>query len=967
MRGKTMNKKVSLTIALTMIFLTTFSIFASINTVSAVLPSDQDKLHPEWYTTVNGVLADDFYSLYPYELKSASFGFSKFGELIGIPQGMNMSDPKDWIGMDYDGRDPFCPNDTVPMNSWINGWYMWIEYTTTGGVAANKDRHLFAFAMFSDGNLWGGDWQWAQYPDGAPYGGRKTNGTCVTEPLTIIYHGPRRFVAQSVTHVFDKEGVATWPVVDVYITIIFNKDKKEIIILKDIKITIDKTHLYGKLNIQLSNREEYDLGPRTGYASFAHFFENEVDSKYDKYYETSPDLMHDVTDSRDSTGLALYTLANPLVEAGYIKVYVDGVFQPPTNYDVDYIAGTVTFRASYVPPVSTPEHPHTVTFKYKHFLGEIEGGNIYPDVAQVISADRKYVAWAGFWPEVSDYTVDGLRDWLHPLDEKTADMDTEPKQSPLVIGEWDFLLDHEMKEYRCVEVKGISNWHDADDTDAKMPYWVHGIENILDKEAHYQLEEVFAPWSLEDVFDKDTSRWVMKESGDGETTDYLLKLADMWPVKAMLPMWPNVTAGIFHWATGFPGMPPWPDPLAVPPPYAFTPWDHYCTDGERVLVNGVLMIPDMYVAKPAGPGYKFQEGDYRLWIGNDGNVYVNFTDAPPEGSEIKILFSINYGAWEWMVVGRDSAAIDSAGATLVAEETAVASPWTLDTPFKMAGLDMQDAIWGPDAPYVMSWIRGSVAPEADKVQVRPGNNYEPSRSHYRAEYFGPCHGKSGFKDDWSCHNDTVSPGVNDNLGQWRNGVPIASASIVTFGSPYANMATEYFNEFTDAYLDVGYGITGIYPGQIVALTCLNKPDMNTYLPEYDANGRQLTGYGVISTYKDINGTIGVTIWGYTGQDTYYTCWSILHSELLYLAGDMGESAEGVTTMILKFDYTLHPTDYCFVSIVEALGTISEYNAQLDINDHLPPNPPPTYYNAPFPWWPEDTWITDKIPTIHPDP
>ena len=92
----------------------------------------------------------------------------------------------------------------------------------------------------------------------------------------------------------------------------------------------------------------------------------------------------------------------------------------------------------------------------------------------------------------------------------------------------------------------------------------------------------------------------------------------------------------------------------------------------------------------------------------------------------------------------------------------------------------------------------------------------------------------------------------------------------------------------------------------------------------------------------------------------------MHSDVLELAWHLMPS--GVTTLILEFDYTLHPTDYCFVTIKEALGTISEFDAQACFLEHMPSAPEQTAAQIwlPFPWWPE-TWVTDKFPTIHKDP
>ena len=93
----------------------------------------------------------------------------------------------------------------------------------------------------------------------------------------------------------------------------------------------------------------------------------------------------------------------------------------------------------------------------------------------------------------------------------------------------------------------------------------------------------------------------------------------------------------------------------------------------------------------------------------------------------------------------------------------------------------------------------------------------------------------------------------------------------------------------------------------MSLTCWDK---NTYASS------STTGYAVITTYKDINGTVMFLIWGHWGRDTYYaTKW--FHEGG---AEQLQEAPEGLTTIILEIDYTIcEPA----VSIVECLGTISE--------------------------------------------
>jgi hypothetical protein len=485
------------------------TIFAPILLTNAVDSSS-------WYTTVNGVLDSDYYLLYPFAKKSVKVGFSKFGELIGIPATGNQSIQSQWIGLEYDGRDPFTPYDTIPLSSWINGWYIRIEYINP--TAANHDRKLYAFAMFADGSQWGGDWQYSATPSGSPHGGRKTNGSCVTDPLKILYNGPRRFIAQSVTHISDKEGESTWPVVDLTITMIFDKDMKQVILLKDVKITIAKMQLHDKINVQLSNREQYDLGPSTGYSSYAHYYAQEGVTCYGSDWHMEKNLTRDYEQHITSTsGQKVFTLIPPggaPLESGFLKIYDDGTFVDPTvtpaPYSINWVTKNVTFNAA---PVASSD----MKFVYKYRYKTESAWNQKYDIAQVISSDARYVAWTGLWPPVSDYTVDGILRFLNPLSQcNEADMSYEPKQSPLIIGEWDFLLDHSLLPmFRGVEVKGISDRHDANDVQ-------YGGSNYIDREARYQLDEVFQSWDLYDAIHKQEYRWLYKSTMASHTSEIQL-------------------------------------------------------------------------------------------------------------------------------------------------------------------------------------------------------------------------------------------------------------------------------------------------------------------------------------------------------------------------------------------------------------------------------------------------------------
>ncbi|HEY4674528.1 MAG TPA: hypothetical protein VIH48_00575, partial [Candidatus Bathyarchaeia archaeon] len=231
------------------------------------------------------------------------------------------------------------------------------------------------------------------------------------------------------------------------------------------------------------------------------------------------------------------------------------------------------------------------------------------------------------------------------------------------------------------------------------------------------------------------------------------------------------------------------------------------------------------------------------------------------------------GSYEWIVVGKDAATIDSLGAAYVTE----AFDSIKEIKVCAAGMDVNDTVYGTYAPFVM------------------GSASTGNRSDYRDSL-----GRSGLQDDW-CRSGTTP------------GYPISSSNMIFEGGPVAQLGTEYFNEFTDAFFASSTYVvnnTG-QSGKILALSCWAR----------NATG---SGYATIGVYKDLNGTIGLVIWGYDGQDTYYASkwfWDGIGGQpgIQYLQS----VNRGVTSIVLKITYPatdpLHPS----VSVVERLGTISE--------------------------------------------
>jgi len=311
-------------------------------------------------------------------------------------------------------------------------------------------------------------------------------------------------------------------------------------------------------------------------------------------------------------------------------------------------------------------------------------------------------------------------------------------------------------------------------------------------------------------------------------------------------------------------------------------WDQYCSFSEKVLVNGTLWnrynyhIKDPSYSTTAHRPYytiNFETGKIWFWHYVAGTGYTNCTLA--RASTVKVLYSTiefcTNGRYEWNVVGTVSAAIDSAGASMV---SSAFEEWKNIEVYK-AALELKEATWGPYTPYV---LREQGVANRSRSQYRDTNN----RLH--------------LKDDW-CGNFSIS-----------------SSNIISIGGPAANGLSEYFNDYTDAFLTktdisttdlTGYGIYA--PG------CWNKTRA------YYGGASGASGYAVISTYKDLNGTIGFLVWGYDGQDTYYATYALRHGLIAYLQ----HLQPGVTTLILKLTYSASTKHHVTISIVESLGIFTE--------------------------------------------
>jgi hypothetical protein len=314
-------------------------------------------------------------------------------------------------------------------------------------------------------------------------------------------------------------------------------------------------------------------------------------------------------------------------------------------------------------------------------------------------------------------------------------------------------------------------------------------------------------------------------------------------------------------------------------------------------------------------------------------------DIDPIPGEDEFAPGWDTGRWEWITVGRDSRAVDSAGAAMVSiawEEWKGKQVW-------LSGLDMQDDEHGPRVPWVLrDFSHQYTTPYGDATDY----TYNEPRDvwyHVDSKY------RVALKDDW-CQppwDDVVefydaaggvsAPAItheNYNIYPYA----ISSANIIVVGGPYANLVSWYYNDFTDAFVFSWYE-AGFYAPGCWART--SQPTVPSVTPWGVAGDKWVAdelwynsttieddyGHAIVSTYKDLNETIGFIVYGLQGEDTYYACYALRGGLLNW----MQHLQPGVTTLVLEFDYMnynpqwdtykgIHPIG---IHVPECVGTITE--------------------------------------------
>jgi hypothetical protein len=312
----------------------------------------------------------------------------------------------------------------------------------------------------------------------------------------------------------------------------------------------------------------------------------------------------------------------------------------------------------------------------------------------------------------------------------------------------------------------------------------------------------------------------------------------------------------------------------------------------------------------------------------------------------------------WIGLGQSSATTDSADSSLLggaygANVTALGLFDRNDTMFPWSGgITMQGSIpYGLDGftgNYLETFSNSGKGTGSDTTTYKrtglldfvPGTSEEIETG----ETFPPQPVAGGWDtvdgDGWFPSIDPLtqawsySPWVQSSTWADNSIVSYHPNGILSLGGPKANGLTRYFNDF--GFAIAREGTSGSYYaelelGGVSGPAPTSDPNLGTldYFPVSTWNvGTMTFGYGanyaVVSLVKDVNGTRGLSIYGWNGRDTYWAAtWASQ-----YLLGNTTLSSAGLpagtVALILQMTYGGPNMEPSAFTVVKALGTITEF-------------------------------------------
>ena len=313
----------------------------------------------------------------------------------------------------------------------------------------------------------------------------------------------------------------------------------------------------------------------------------------------------------------------------------------------------------------------------------------------------------------------------------------------------------------------------------------------------------------------------------------------------------------------------------------------------------------------------------------------------------------------WTGLGQSSATTDSAGGVMLTDlqnkHTPLSLfdrhdelfPWIFENAFEMRGtipygLDEFGGNYGEnfvstagsdDTSYYRTGLKGFAFSVYDGDKLTPQPIAGGFSNEAKPTYWYPA--KDPLTERWSVTWPIDGPSfteapypISDATYEWNG--------ILTIGGIKANGLSRYFNDMqfaitregTEAAAYVYYynseGVTGSAPTSDPAINTYDFfpiSTWNTSSSEFGYKG----GYAVISLARDLNGTRGLSVYGWDARDTYWaSAWTSQYLDAAY--NDWVPT--GATAIILNIEYSAENREPTKFTVVKVLGTITEFGQNL---------------------------------------
>jgi hypothetical protein len=389
--------------------------------------------------------------------------------------------------------------------------------------------------------------------------------------------------------------------------------------------------------------------------------------------------------------------------------------------------------------------------------------------------------------------------------------------------------------------------------------------------------------------------------------------------------------------------------------------------------------------------------------------YLNSKVFNPED-----LTEANYTPNMWNAVGQSSAATDSAAAVQLA--------WMLDDQ-PMSLFDKNDTSHQGTIPYGLSEFAGAYYEQIKLSNTTGTDTTTYQRTGLKGFAFGnyaydpedmlpnsPPQPIAGGWSNWTFVNQGSDsgywaywyPSKDPLIERWdawhyayynplyvywdtasydNFGWDYPPNGIQVVGGPKANWLARYFNDFgfaidregTSPYaLAFNNAVTGSAPTSSVQTITYDFFPLSTW-NTYSTAGPIGTfgyksGYAVISIARDINGTLGLSVYGWDARDTFWAnTWA---GQYLSPYNTGYWIPDGTVAIILNISYggpNMEPTGF---TVVKALGTITEFGDNLFYDTHgfdragvIWDDYESLYYLPIVPGYYGRVWFYEKLPTI----